>query len=109
VNLDIQPSASINCWIISILTFHFTLVHVKGTFHGLDGLSQRPQQPGNPDEENDKEEFNDWIDHLHSFIHMIQSESCTLHSLPPAQCLSASITGAQISSIGEGDSYDIIP
>jgi hypothetical protein len=38
-NPDIQPSASINRWIVSILTFHFTLVHVKGTFHGPDGLS----------------------------------------------------------------------
>jgi hypothetical protein len=37
---DILPSASINRWILSILTFHFTLVHVKGTFHGPDGLSR---------------------------------------------------------------------
>jgi len=37
-NPDIQPSASINHWILSILTFHFTLVHVKGTLHGHDGL-----------------------------------------------------------------------
>jgi hypothetical protein len=108
-NPDIQPSASINRWIVSILTFHFTLVHVKGTFHGPDGLSRRPRQPGDPDEDNDEEEFDDWIDSLHGFIHMVQSESRTLHSLPPVQCLSASIAGAQISSIGEGDSYDIIP
>jgi len=39
VNPDIQPSASINHWILLILTFHFTLVHVKGTLHGPDGLS----------------------------------------------------------------------
>jgi hypothetical protein len=108
-NPDIQPLASINCWIVSILTFHFTLVHVKGTFHGPDGLSQRPRQPGNPDEDNDEEEFDDWINCLHGFVHMIQGESCTFYSLPPVQCLSASITGAQISSIGEGDTYDIIP
>ncbi|ETW76073.1 hypothetical protein HETIRDRAFT_455660 [Heterobasidion irregulare TC 32-1] len=36
---DLEPSASINWWIISILTFHFTLVHVPGTSHGPDGLS----------------------------------------------------------------------
>jgi hypothetical protein len=108
-NPDIQPSASINRWIVSILTFHFTLVHVKGTFHGPDGLSRRPRQPGDSDEDNDEEEFDDWINSLHGFIHMVQSESRTLHSLPPVQCLSASIAGARISSIGEGDSYDIIP
>jgi hypothetical protein len=40
---------------------------------------------------------------------MVQSESRTFYSLPPVQCLSASIAGAQISSIGEEDSYDIVP
>jgi hypothetical protein len=39
-NPDIAPSASINRWIISILIFHFTLIHVPGSFHGPDGLSQ---------------------------------------------------------------------
>jgi hypothetical protein len=39
-NPDIAPSASINRWIISILVFHFTLVHVPGSFHGPDGLSR---------------------------------------------------------------------
>jgi hypothetical protein len=38
-NLDILPSASINRWIVSILTFHFHLVHVPGTSHGPNGLS----------------------------------------------------------------------
>ena len=38
-NPDIAPSASINCWIVSILLFHFTLIHVPGTQHGPDGLS----------------------------------------------------------------------
>ena len=47
-NLDIQPSASINHWILSILTFHFELVHVKETFHRPDGLSRRPRQPDDP-------------------------------------------------------------
>ena len=53
-NPDIQPSASINWWILSILTFHFDLVHVKGTFHGPDGLSRRPRQPNDPMEEEDE-------------------------------------------------------
>ena len=58
-NPDIQPSASINRWILSILTFHFTLVHVKGTLHGPDGLSRHPPQPGDLEEEDD---FKDWVD-----------------------------------------------
>jgi hypothetical protein len=43
---DLVPSASINRWIISILTFHFELVHVPSAFHGPDGLSRRCPQPG---------------------------------------------------------------
>ena len=30
-NPDLAPSASMNCWIVSILLFHFTLVHIPGT------------------------------------------------------------------------------
>ena len=37
-NPDITPSASINRWILSILMFHFTLVHIPGMHHGPDGL-----------------------------------------------------------------------
>jgi RNase H-like domain found in reverse transcriptase len=37
---DVTPSASINWWILSILMFHFTLVHIPGTHHGPDGLSR---------------------------------------------------------------------
>ena len=40
-NTDLEPSASINCCILAILTSHFTLVHIPGTFHGPDGLSRR--------------------------------------------------------------------
>jgi RNase H-like domain found in reverse transcriptase len=43
-NPDIQPSTSINHWLVSILMFHFTLVHVKGIVHGPDGLSQQPRR-----------------------------------------------------------------
>ena len=35
-NPDIAPSASINRWILGILMFHFTLVHVPGTHHSPD-------------------------------------------------------------------------
>ena len=43
---DTTPSVSINCWIVSVLTFHFELRHVLGKHHRLDVLSQHPLQPG---------------------------------------------------------------
>ncbi|KAF8233190.1 hypothetical protein L208DRAFT_1557887 [Tricholoma matsutake] len=70
LNSDIAPSASINRWIILILTFHFTLVHVTGTHHGPDGLSRCPPQDED-DQFDNKNDFGDWIDHLHGFIHQI--------------------------------------
>ena len=39
-NPDIAPSASVNRWIILILTFHFELRHIPGKHHGPDGLSR---------------------------------------------------------------------
>ena len=71
-NLDIQPFASINRWIVAILMFHFELVHIKGTFHSPDGLSRRPRQPGDPEPVDDEDEFDDWIDQLHRFVYIIQ-------------------------------------
>ncbi|OBZ73909.1 hypothetical protein A0H81_06073 [Grifola frondosa] len=68
-NPDIAPSASINRWIVAILTFHFTLVHVPGTNHGPDGLSRRPRQPDDEDEPED--DFEDWIDRIHGFAHLV--------------------------------------
>ena len=69
-NPDVTPSASINRWIVSILTFHFTLVHVTGTHHGPDGLSQWPVQDSDDSSENN-DKFGDWIDNLHGFLHQI--------------------------------------
>ena len=40
-NPDTAPSASINRWIVSILTFHFELRHVPGKQHGPDGLDEQ--------------------------------------------------------------------
>ena len=91
-NPDIQPSASINCWILSILTFHFELVHVKGTFHRPDSLSRHPRQPDDPIMNDDDFDFGNWIDNLHGFIHMIQP-------LPIRQ--RATIDGVQILSVEE--------
>jgi Integrase zinc binding domain/RNase H-like domain found in reverse transcriptase len=67
---DLSPSASINRWILAILTFHFELVHVPGTMHGPDGLSRRPPQPGDKTE---PDADDDWIDELYGFMHMINS------------------------------------
>jgi hypothetical protein len=76
-NPNIAPSASVNQWIVSILTFHFELQHVPGKSHGPDSLLRRPPQP--EDDSNDREsddkakEFEDWIDNLYSFAHMINN------------------------------------
>ena len=66
-NPDIAPLASINRWILLILMFHFTLVHVPGSHHGPDGLSCCRPQPG--DEEEPEDSFEDWIDRVNSFMH----------------------------------------
>jgi hypothetical protein len=68
-NPDITPSASMNRWIISIMMFHFDLVHVPGSFHGPDGLSRRRSQPGDL-EEIDDAYFDDWVDQVNGFLHM---------------------------------------
>jgi len=71
-NPDIAPSASINCWIVSILTFHFKLHHVSGKIHGPDGLSRQLLQPGDlSDKEDNKDNFDDRVNNLYSFLHFI--------------------------------------
>jgi hypothetical protein len=71
---------SINWWIVTILTFHFDLIHVPDTHHGLDGLSRWPWQVGDDEDRDDKEEFADWIDQLHGFLHQINVVD--IHPLP---------------------------
>ena len=64
-NPDVQPNATINRWIATILLFHFKLVHVPAAKHtGADGLSRRPRAPEDEDEEEDVE---DWIDRVNGF------------------------------------------
>jgi hypothetical protein len=70
-NPDIAPSASINRWIVSILTFHFELRHVPGKHHGPDGLSRRPPQPGDISDDDDPDDFDDWVDNLYGFMHLV--------------------------------------
>lgn len=65
------PSASLNRWIVAILAFHFTLVHVPCIAHGPDGLSRRKPQPGDEvaTSNDDDFDFENWIDRLYSFVH----------------------------------------
>src|SRR5712664_1799138 len=72
-NPDTAPSASINHWIISILTFHFELRHVPGKQHGPDGLSRRPPQPKDITLDEGVDTFDDWVDNLYGFVYMINN------------------------------------
>lgn len=102
-NPDIAPSASLNRWIVAILTFHFTLIHVPGTLHGPDGLSRRPLQPGEELEEDD-DGFDDWIDNLYSFVHMVQPHRLSPRPYPsrprlePALVLALTEDGQDLSN-----------
>lgn len=79
-NPDIAPSASINRWIVSILLFQFELVHVPGERHGPDGLSRRHHQDGDRQEEpEDDEEFDDWVDNLYGFMHILNEPAWELY------------------------------
>ncbi|GBE80064.1 hypothetical protein SCP_0212670 [Sparassis crispa] len=56
-NPDIQPNATINCWIAGILLFDFCLVHVPGSRHtGANSLSCRPCANEDPEEDDDFEQ-----------------------------------------------------
>jgi hypothetical protein len=82
-NPDTMPSASINRWIISILTFHFELQHVLGKQHGPNRLSQQLLQIEDNNNNNtgkDPESFNDWVDNLYGFIHLVNLTTTALHT-----------------------------
>ena len=89
-NPDIAPSASINHWIVSILMFHFTLVHVPGMHHGPDGLSRRRPQPG--DEDKPQDDFEDWIDNVNRFLHFLNPYPSHFHCLTATPLIAAYIT-----------------
>ena len=80
-NPDSAPSASLNRWIVSILTFHFELRHVPGKIHGPDGLSRRPPQPGDLSEEDDPDDFDDWVDNLYGFLHLLNPATPAIFSM----------------------------
>jgi hypothetical protein len=80
-------------------------VHIAGTHHGPDRLLCCPLQP--EDESiHCEEDFGDWIDHLHGFIHQINplSTHClVLHSPLPTYSLPIDF------SKGEEITYDKVP
>jgi hypothetical protein len=76
-NPDIQPNATINCWIASILLFDFKLVHVPGTTHGPDGLSRCPAQVD--DQPKPTDNYEDWINR--------STVLCTSSTLDPSTVL----------------------
>ena len=80
-NPDISPSASMNRWILAILMFHFTLVHVPGTHRTPDRLSRQKPQPGNEEEPEDN--FEDWIDNMNGFLHFLNSHPSIHHCITP--------------------------
>jgi hypothetical protein len=104
---DLVPSASINRWIISILTFHFELVHVPSAFHGPDGLSRRRPQPGDKPEPED--DFDDWIDRLHGFMHMIAPYFLHRLNLPPIAIYIAETNETTFDPTPTSDSTPNIP
>src|SRR3979490_2584917 len=106
-NPDISPSASINRWIVAILTFHFELVHVAGSHHGPDGLSRPPRQSDDEDPINDEEEFEDWIDKLHGFMHQINSTSTSPYPTISTFAVAKDLSEEDPSPISH--SYDSIP
>ncbi|KIN98923.1 hypothetical protein M404DRAFT_30891 [Pisolithus tinctorius Marx 270] len=64
-NPDLQPNATINCWIAGILLFDFELVHVPAHKHAVpDGLSRRPKAE---EDEDGEEDYEEWIDECGAF------------------------------------------
>src|SRR6266850_5159197 len=56
-NPDVQPNATINWWITTILLFDFKLVHVPAEKHcSPDGLSRRGPAPGEEEEDDPRSE-----------------------------------------------------
>ena len=90
------------------MTFYFELVHVKGTFHGPDGISHCTKQPDDSDDD-EEEDFEDWIDQLHGFVHMINDVQLSTRSVETASNFVSILATTQISSEEEEDSYNIVP
>jgi len=63
---DLQPNATINCWIEGTLLFNFKLIHVPAARHqGPDALSRRqPNEEEIEDGERDAEDADEWLEDL---------------------------------------------
>ena len=106
-----------NHWILMILMFYFTLVHVPGTHHMPDRLSRWKPQPG--DKEKPEDDFEDWIDDINGFLHYLNLHLTSIHSIlstPPIasyiQTDSKGATNIQATEDQEQNSpmsYSIIP
>src|SRR5271168_2268162 len=102
---------------MSILMFHFELVHVPGTHHGPDGLSRRRAQPD--DETEPEDNFDDWIDEVNRFIHMINPLPRSIPSLTETPPITSYISEADreespelaLNNDDQADSvtYDMVP
>ena len=78
-NPDINPLASMNQWILAILMFHFTLIHVCGSHYTPNVLSRRQPQPG--DKEEPEDNFEDWINNVNRFLHFINPHPSYIKSI----------------------------
>jgi len=72
-NLDIQPGAAMNRWIVGIKLFQFELIHVPGILHtGPDGLSCRAPSPNDPVVDDDTD---DWLDRTMGFAVILMNST----------------------------------
>ena len=103
-NPDLTLSA-MNRWIVSILLFHFTLVHTPGTQHGPNSLSQQLQQPADEDGEPTEDlQFNDWVDQVYRFMHILNP----LKPMVPCPKLSSTCISKPVSN-KPPLTYDLFP
>jgi hypothetical protein len=65
-------------------------VHVAGTHHGPDGLSRRPRQDKDDEENDDELDFEDWIDQLHGFMYQINKVAP--HAPSPSHILTLALS-----------------
>ena len=80
-NPDLQPNATINRWIASILLFHFELCHISADQHaGPDGPSCRPPSDDDPP---DTDDFEDWLDNSYSFCVTLLNDRLLPSSITP--------------------------
>jgi hypothetical protein len=86
-NPTLHPNDAINRWIAAILLFDFELVHVPADRHtGADGLSRRPQAPGD-EPPGDLDELEDWIDNKSGFFIEYHTPSSPNYPVPSPRIL----------------------